>query len=296
MDKRQKFQILYFIATISVLIGLVDANAEGVSYDEMGADWHEACASGSNQSPIDIPLSMKSSSANANRLKKNDKLDLIVSQGIMNNVIMKDLGTTYQVPFIDGALAFWDENDELETYQILQFHVHAPSEHTFDGKFYDLEIHFVHKHFTEGGLAVISVQFDVEDGGNQDNDFITALRLNQKNLTGLNIPAMKLFEQLDKSKLYHYQGSLTTPPCSEIVTWIVVHDPQPISSAQLKYLDDKWKKNYTFAHGHGNNRLVQPLNERYVYMRVDPSQMDSSQMLWNSFLLITLFSAILILF
>lgn len=174
----------------------------------------------------------------------------------MANVTVKDLITTYQVPFTDGSIAFWDENDQLETFQILQFHVHAPSEHTFDGKNYDLEVHFVHKSYTENKLAVLAVFFDTKAGGDKTNEFIASLQLDKSNIVVPEIPAMKLIRGLDTNKLYHYQGSLTTPPCSEIVTWIVTNDPQPISKAQVDLFNNKWMKNYTFARGHGNNRNI----------------------------------------
>ena len=75
-------------------------------------------------------------------------------------------------------------------------------------------------------------------------------------MTALSLPTMNLINKLNKKNLYYYKGSLTTPPCSEIVNWIVVHDPQPISKTQIKYFNDKWKNNQTFAHGHGNNRAT----------------------------------------
>lgn len=112
---------------------------------------------------------------NAAKLEKNDHLDFLAAQGRMTNATVKDLITTFQVPFTDGSIAFWDENDELETFQILQFHIHSPSEHTFDGKSYDVEVHFVHKSYNENKLAVLAVFFDREDGGDQTNEFIASL-------------------------------------------------------------------------------------------------------------------------
>lgn len=94
-----------------------------------------------------------------------------------------------------------------------------------------MELHVVHKHFTENKLAVIGIYFDVKAGGDKTNDFVTSLLAGKlgedKNLTvtRTNAPLMDLIKKLDTSKLYHYKGSLTTPPCSEIVNWLVVHDP-----------------------------------------------------------------------
>lgn len=84
----------------------------------------------------------------------------------MINQTLADLEATLQVFFTDGALSFWNQEGEINTYQLLQFHVHAPSEHTFDGVNHDLEVHFVHKHFSEKRYAVIAVYFDISDGGN----------------------------------------------------------------------------------------------------------------------------------
>jgi carbonic anhydrase len=54
--------------------------------------------------------------------------------------------------------------------------------------------------------------------------------------------------------MLHYEGSLTTPPCTQNVEWNVMDDPQPISKAQLQLFTSKWEKNMKFAGGNGNNR------------------------------------------
>lgn len=74
-------------------------------------------------------------------------------------------------------------------------------------------------------LAVVSVLFDVEAGGNTTNDFITALHVDYKNQSSLTIPSMQLLGKLNTHDLFYYKGSLTTPPCSETVSWLVVNDP-----------------------------------------------------------------------
>jgi len=74
-------------------------------------------------------------------------------------------------------MVFWDANANLKMFAPAQFHIHAPSEHTFDGKHYDLELHIVHTDYTSSNLAVLAIFFDVEVGGNKENDFLTALKL-----------------------------------------------------------------------------------------------------------------------
>ncbi len=83
------------------------------------------------------------------------------------------------------------------------------------------------------------------------------------------IPLMPLIKNLNinKQNLYTYKGSLTTPPCSEIVTWLVINQPQTISREQVALINSLYRNDTKFAGGQGNNRAVQPLNERYIYMR-----------------------------
>ena len=193
----------------------------------------------------------------------------MVSQDPLVNATVTDLGTTWQVNFKTGSLAFWTENhDEVKLFNVLQFHMHSPSEHTFDGDHYDMELHIVHQSYDQKELAVLGVLFDLEEGGEHPNDFIASLKLDTFNKTSWvisEIPLMTLINKLDLEKVYHYEGSLTTPPCSEVVNWLVVHDVQPISTEQLALFTNKWMGNATFGNGYGNNRATKPLNGRTIY-------------------------------
>jgi carbonic anhydrase len=76
--------------------------------------------------------------------------------------------------------------------------MHSPSEHTIDGKNYDLEFHIVHKHFTENKLAVLGIFFDSTAGGNKESDFIKSLNIsligNSPSLVVPKIPLMDLLK------------------------------------------------------------------------------------------------------
>ena len=108
----------------------------------------------------------------------------------------------------------------------MQFNVHAPSEHTFNGKFYDLELHIVHKNENATDFSVIGVFFDRLAGGNTSNSFIEEFMRNsvenssekgQPKWVAPRLDVKRLVDGLDKQKMFHYDGSLTTPGCSEVV-------------------------------------------------------------------------------
>uniref|UniRef100_A0A7S3SUA7 Carbonic anhydrase n=1 Tax=Strombidinopsis acuminata TaxID=141414 RepID=A0A7S3SUA7_9SPIT len=157
--------------------------------------------------------------------------------------------------------------------------MHAPSEHTVDNKHHDLEMHFVHlvndsdatDYSGVADFAVIGVFFDREAGGNEDNPFIASLAANSNTANGntvsiSNVQVADFLGGLDLSDGYYtYDGSFTTPPCTEGVKWVVVNQVQPISDAQLEQYTNRWANRSAYANGNGNNRLIMPLNDRTIY-------------------------------
>jgi len=136
-------------------------------------------------------------------------------------------------------------------YQLLQFHVHQPSEHLLNGHRYPLEIHFVHT-APDGSLAVVGVF--AEQGA--ANPILQAVLDGAKEGSEAHRPTLDLAAMLpDDRDYFRYEGSLTTPPCSEIVNWAVLETPITASTAQIEI----------FARLHpGNTRPLQPLNRRFL--------------------------------
>ena len=144
-----------------------------------------------------------------------------------------------------------------ETYNLLQFHFHEASEHTINGVRFPLETDFVHQN-DKGKTLIIGVLS--EEG--KENTPWTTLESHlpiEKNVTiPLDIPFDVTSLLPDNRAYYSYKGSLTTPPCSEDVQWIVFKNQTSISKDQLNHLQSSMPLN--------NYRNVQPLNGRVVHI------------------------------
>jgi carbonic anhydrase len=208
-----------------------------------------SCQSGRAQSPIDIVAPTRRAASDATIQQFAPASLRIVHHEHVADAINN--GHTIQVNYSEG--------DTLTVgggaYQLVQYHFHAPSEHTVDGQRFPMEMHLVHRN-AEGQLAVIGVLI-AEGAHNPAFDPIWT-----------NLPATKNVEhhlehvKVDVDALlpagrttYRYEGSLTTPPCSEGVKWFVMTTPISFSKAQIDAFT---------ALFHGNNRPVQPLNGRPV--------------------------------
>jgi carbonic anhydrase len=198
-----------------------------------------SCKVGRNQSPIDIS---KTTITTPKPLKTFQRFP---ATEILNN------GHTVQANFKPGNIMVVDS----VMYQMKQVHFHAPSENKIMGKSFPLEAHFVHAD-PNGNLAVLAVMY--EEG--PENKALAKLwkqmpkskgqpkALNADVLAGELIPRKKDY--------YRFSGSLTTPPCSEGVIWVVMKSTMTTSKSQI----DAFKK----VMRHDNNRPVQPLNGRIV--------------------------------
>jgi carbonic anhydrase len=208
------------------------------------------CREGLEQSPIDLTGAVPARDAGIERQIGEEVLTLDQRARVMDIV---DNGHTIQVTS-DVPMAL--DVDGVH-YELVQFHFHAPSEHTIDGEYSPLEVHFVHKS-EAGELAVIGV---LVDEGKHDalwEPVLSALP------DGPDDPRHVENLELDMGELrplprsyYRYLGSLTTPPCSEGVQWIVMAERRQISPEQMADM---------VSHLRDNNRPVQPLGERELLL------------------------------
>ncbi len=259
------------LGVISILVTSIAFAAEvahfGYSGDHGPDKWStlspafSACMAGVKQSPVNLV---------ATRDEELPKLDIgysTLATDFVNN------GHAVQANYAAGSALTDDDHEDAPykarvdyapgstighldgSYELKQFHFHSPSEHQLNGKNLPAEIHFVHAD-AKGNLAVIGVL--VESGA--ANPVIANLWQKIPETEGqsiaLNSP-VNAADLLPKDRDYfYYDGSLTTPPCSEGVRWLVMKQPITLSGEQIAAL----KK----AIGFDNNRPVQPLNGRDV--------------------------------
>jgi len=226
------------------------------AWGSMNSEW-ALCAAGREQSPIDL--------ANATEIElpaveldrpDEGEFDVLTQAGVIGAL---DNGHTIQVNSKTGEKL----TVAGRTYALVQFHFHAPSEHTVDGKHFPMEMHFVHQ-AEDGALAVVGVL--VEEGA--PNPGIAPLWAQLSEAPGTKITveiraefAEPVFPSVGTG-FYHYAGSLTTPPCSEGVQWFVRKTYTSLSKEQIA--------EFTAVYDH-NNRPVQVLNERALYLDENPT-------------------------
>lgn len=214
------------------------------------------CGNGKSQSPINIKKSITA----ANTLTVNYEPS---SWAIMNDGVSKLLiGGTQTLVNDDGLqVDFADDNHESiilngTTYRLIQFHIHTPSEHQLQGRAYPLEIHFVHQG-PAGQVAVIGVFVKGGTANTELQKMIDHLPTDHHVAHTIQGETLNTNELLPtKRDFYHLMGSLTTPPCTEGLQWVVMATPITASPAQIMQIRG--------ATGGSNARPVQPLNGRYV--------------------------------
>lgn len=199
----------------------------------------KTCSQGENQSPIDI-TTQKTKKAHLGHLKTDYKAS---SGERVNN------GHSIQVNLDDGGSI----DTPSGQYEIAQFHFHTPSEERIDGITYPLVAHLVHEN-EDGEAAVVAVLFKIGDENPALKKIFADLphRKAQEKLSHNFNPDTLLPEN---KGYYTYGGSLTTPPCSEGVTWYILKQPVELSREQLAEFQSVFPM---------NARPIQPVNGRTI--------------------------------
>jgi carbonic anhydrase len=249
--KRLGSSLLGIVGALAIAAACYGADAEHWSYGGATgpAKWaalskeFKECKAGeeSKQSPIDIPDA---------KVRKGDLAGLLFNYKAVPLKII-DTGHSIQVNYPPGSFV----SIEGKHYELQQIHFHKPAEEKIDGKGHDMDAHLVHKG-PDGKLMVIAVLMDA----GKENRFVKSVWDNMPKEKGkeASVDAVKInaVDLLPTEKGYYtYAGSLTTPPCSEQVTWYVLKSPIQVSAEQIS----RFGRIYPM-----NARPIQPFNDRDI--------------------------------
>jgi carbonic anhydrase len=197
------------------------------------------CVSGVNQSPIDIHSTLDADLPPL-RIRYEGR-----GTEILNN------GHTIQVNVAPGSTLTL----EGRPFELKQFHFHAPSENTVDGESFALEAHLVHAD-AQGHLAVMGVLYRLGKANRPLAEVLADMPPKAGMKQALMSPVDPAGFLPRVGDYFRFNGSLTTPPCTEGVRWVVIKEPLTVSKEQVDAFQ-------AVMHG-ANNRPVQAVNARPV--------------------------------
>jgi carbonic anhydrase len=274
---------LTFLSLLFSLIFTLDYSAQET--------WGDDCQLDSIQSPINI---------NEKEVVDDDSkfsFESIDYKTIESTSVSYVNNFSISTPTLDNGNITVKINGTIFTYKILNIHFHLNSEHTINGKNYDMEMHIVHENTNtedKNNLhMVIAYIFEIDDDDDDDEEktFLDSIGFN----TGEEVKNVNVKDIVKKEDVYYYKGSLTTPPCTEDVNWVVIEDIKKMSKRQFDKFEEYVKKineNYS----NGNNRKTFELNGRKVYKsEINDDDSDSNSNVFIKFSM-SLFYLILILF
>ncbi|KAI3434024.1 Carbonic anhydrase, partial [Psidium guajava] len=231
------------------------AGPQGPSHWGSLSPEYSACAQGEHQSPVNIVRNATVLNKNLHALTRDYRP---ANAALVNNGF--NIGVVYEQEV--GTLLVDGKN-----YSLKQMHWHSPSEHRIDGIQFPAELHLVHQS-SDGAFAVVAILYQLGDPDpliskikdQLDELAKDACSADEESHIPLGIFNPKQIKR-NTRKYYRYAGSLTTPPCTESVTWNVLGKVRTISKEQVESLkaplpgDDK-----------NNCRPLQPLNGRQVQL------------------------------
>ncbi len=275
------------------------------NYLENGKDWECTCSDGIQQSPIDLPSMSDAEESKIKPLFMYENILPISKESSMDGILVENepvkifhkngavrILHNYMGKIIDNKGAVFHGEEIL---------FHTPSEHTIEGKKFDLEVQVIHYGKSKGDIAkqvilsflfyespgIFNKFFEKLDYYNLPNEIDTYTDLKQK----LFIPEI-LYKNEDFDitgmhdfSFYSYEGSLTFPPCTERTTYYVAANPIPLSSTVIGLFKEALRKPDHISHegkivksyeGYKlNNRVIQPLNGRKIhYHKVQSKQLS----------------------
>ena len=204
---------------------------------------------GQNQSPINIIESTTILNPSAKDLEVMYSPNTILKK-VENN------GHSIQFDFNPGDSILYKH----DIYYLKQIHFHEPAEHLINGVKFPIEIHLVHLS-QDNNITVLGI-LGMEGEESQLFEFLESflpLENGEERIIDQNLDLTSLFP--DKTDFYSYSGSLTTPPCTENVNWVIFKEPIIISLDEVLKLKNNMPLN--------NYRNEQPVNDRIIYHNLE---------------------------
>jgi len=255
---------------IGLALGLVAALLTASPEPAKAADWDHTdipawsrkypMCSARSQSPIDI------NTASVDSSKSQQTLNDFLRYGSVNSREIVHNGHVMQVNGNFGSFNLPDGE-----YEVKQFHFHFPAEHSVNGQLGAGEMHIVHQRKGASGtdgLAVLGIILEEQAtvaNGIPEIKFLSQLGFgsdlpeNGNKTEVLGNVDLNAFKSEISSGFYHYNGSLTTPPCAEGVHWYVAKKAAPVTRQMINTFKDRFPEP-------GDNRPVQPVNGRQILL------------------------------
>nr|WP_172424651.1 carbonic anhydrase family protein [Pseudomonas sp. A46] len=228
-----------FIAAVCLSVQAVSASPAHWSYrGDQGPDhWGELgdklCSTGQMQSPVNIDWrEVTSRSVDSDALRVDYQ---VLPMEVLNN------GHSIQAkPMGETGLSYMGRH-----YRLMQFHFHTPSEHQFDQREYPMEMHLVHQ-ADDGGLLVLGVMIEQGEANDELADLWDVLPEEEGGEARLGLLMAPQLQRLLPATGHHlfYDGSLTTPPCTEGVKWVLYEQPIQLSASQIQRFRELFPDNH----------------------------------------------------
>ncbi|OMJ75779.1 hypothetical protein SteCoe_25004 [Stentor coeruleus] len=238
------------------ILFLTSRFAYSFDYFFQGTDWPDLCNQGTKQTPIDIEADLT-----VKILSNEPEYSWIEFHMQELGLQANTDGGGYKFLGDFGSMTMYQGNLAIMSTKLVNFHFHSPSENYLNGSQFDLEMHVVMEDEAKiYSHAVFGVLFKVEEGA--FNTFID--KVAKAYYGNMIITLAEAFTSLQVKNYLQFSGSLTTPPCTENVFWIIDTNVRKISPEQFNFFNRMWAGNEKFAGGNGNNRMIQPINDRTV--------------------------------
>lgn len=199
------------------------------------------CGSGQQNSPVDLQHAVSA-----------DLGPLLLDYRAVPMAV-RNTGHAIQLDLPNGGTMRTGGRD----YAALQIHFHHPSEHLLNGRRFPMEAHIVHQG-PDGTLGVLAIFFETGKANPAFQRVLDAMPKGKGQTQPVANASVKASDFLPVQKhrrFFRYEGSLTTPPCTETVDWVVLNAPLQVSAAQI----DAFERVYPF-----NARPLQPLHRRFL--------------------------------